>query len=205
LLVSPWGHHVGFVNRDLDAHGYIVPGLGDAGDRGGTTAVGPWSGADDQLLVERAQDLVDAGTRCAISSWSLGSLGGSRPLGPSGGAPRARVPRGGARPRRYLTSPSSPQAPSVEARTAPRRLRHPVNDTYALSALDIALWDLAAKTAGLPLAKLWGATTDRVAAYGSGGWGSYSIDDLIGEGTRYAAAGCRYYKMCARRSATASR
>ena len=66
---------------------------------------------------------------------------------------------------------------------------------YALSALDIGLWDLAAKTAGLPLSTLWGATTDRVAAYGSGGWGSYSIDDLIGEGKRYAAAGCRYYKM----------
>src|SRR6266571_3876524 len=66
---------------------------------------------------------------------------------------------------------------------------------YALSALDIALWDLTGKKAGLPLAKLWGATTDRVDAYGSGGWGSYSIDDLIGEATRYKAAGCRYYKM----------
>src|SRR5712692_2586913 len=66
---------------------------------------------------------------------------------------------------------------------------------YALSALDIALWDLTGKTANLPLAKLWGATTDRVDAYGSGGWGSYSIDDLIGEARKYAAAGCRYYKM----------
>src|SRR2546426_2399225 len=66
---------------------------------------------------------------------------------------------------------------------------------YALSALDIALWDLTGKTANLPLAKLWGATTDRVDAYGSGGWGSYSIDDLIGEAKKYAAAGCRYYKM----------
>ena len=66
---------------------------------------------------------------------------------------------------------------------------------YALSALDIALWDLAGKTANLPLAKMWGATTDRVDAYGSGGWGSYSIDDLIGEAKKYAAAGCRYYKM----------
>ena len=51
---------------------------------------------------------------------------------------------------------------------------------YALSALDIGLWDLAGKAANLPLAKLWGATTDRVDAYGSGGWGSYSLDDLIG-------------------------
>ena len=66
---------------------------------------------------------------------------------------------------------------------------------YALSALDIGLWDLAGKAANLPLAKLWGATTDRVDAYGSGGWGSYSLDDLIGEAKKYAAAGCHYYKM----------
>jgi D-arabinonate dehydratase len=66
---------------------------------------------------------------------------------------------------------------------------------YALSALDIALWDLTGKAAGLPLARLWGAMTDRVAAYGSGGWGSYSVNDLIGEAKRYAAMGCRYYKM----------
>ena len=66
---------------------------------------------------------------------------------------------------------------------------------YALSALDIGLWDVAGKAAGLPLAKMWGAVTDRVAAYGSGGWGSYSLDDLIGEAKRYTAMGCRYYKM----------
>src|SRR5437667_6580586 len=66
---------------------------------------------------------------------------------------------------------------------------------YALSALDIGLWDVTGKAAGLPLAKLWGAVTDRVSAYGSGGWGSYSLDDLIGEAKRYTAMGCRYYKM----------
>jgi D-arabinonate dehydratase len=66
---------------------------------------------------------------------------------------------------------------------------------YALSALDIGLWDVAGKAAGLPLAKMWGAVTDRVNAYGSGGWGSYSLDDLIGEAKRYVAMGCRYYKM----------
>src|SRR5438094_457493 len=66
---------------------------------------------------------------------------------------------------------------------------------YALSALDIGLWDVTGKAAGLPLAKLWGAVADRVPAYGSGGWGSYSLDDLIGEAKRYTAMGCRYYKM----------
>jgi len=66
---------------------------------------------------------------------------------------------------------------------------------YALSALDIALWDLVGKAAGLPLYKLWGAVTDRVPAYGSGGWGPYTVDDLVAEAQRYVALGCRYYKM----------
>ena len=44
----------------------------------------------------------------------------------------------------------------------------------ALSALDIGLWDIAGKAAKLPLYKLWGAFTDRIPAYGSGGWGKYS-------------------------------
>jgi len=66
---------------------------------------------------------------------------------------------------------------------------------YAISALDIGLWDIAGKAARLPLYKLWGAVTDRVTAYGSGGWPAYGIDDLIGEAQRYAKLGCRYYKM----------
>jgi L-alanine-DL-glutamate epimerase-like enolase superfamily enzyme len=66
---------------------------------------------------------------------------------------------------------------------------------YALSALDIGLWDLVGKAANLPLYKLWGAVTDRVPAYGSGGWSRYALGDLIGEAERYAALGCRYYKM----------
>src|SRR5262245_30747679 len=66
---------------------------------------------------------------------------------------------------------------------------------YALSALDIGLWDIVGKAANLPLYKLWGAVTDRVAAYGSGGWGGYSVDDIIGEAQHYVGFGCRYYKM----------
>lgn len=66
---------------------------------------------------------------------------------------------------------------------------------YALSIMDIALWDIAGKAAGLPLYKLWGAATDRVPAYGSGGWGGYSVADLVAEAEGYVARGCRYYKM----------
>ncbi|HEX5476640.1 MAG TPA: mandelate racemase/muconate lactonizing enzyme family protein [Burkholderiales bacterium] len=65
----------------------------------------------------------------------------------------------------------------------------------ALSALDIGLWDIAGQAAKLPLYRLWGAFSDRVACYGSGGWGKYTEKDLIEEAERYAAQGCRYYKM----------
>jgi len=65
----------------------------------------------------------------------------------------------------------------------------------ALSALDIGLWDLAGKAAGLPLYRLWGGATERVGAYGSGGWGRYTEADLIAEAEKYAALGCKYYKM----------
>jgi L-alanine-DL-glutamate epimerase-like enolase superfamily enzyme len=65
----------------------------------------------------------------------------------------------------------------------------------ALSALDIALWDLAGKAARLPLYRMWGAVTDQVACYGSGGWGKYAEKDLVAEAERYAGQGCRYYKM----------
>jgi L-alanine-DL-glutamate epimerase-like enolase superfamily enzyme len=66
---------------------------------------------------------------------------------------------------------------------------------YALSALDIGLWDIVGKAAGLPLYKLWGAAADRVGAYGSGGWAKYGIADLVAEAEKYAALGCKYYKM----------
>jgi L-alanine-DL-glutamate epimerase-like enolase superfamily enzyme len=65
----------------------------------------------------------------------------------------------------------------------------------AISALDIGLWDIAGKAAGLPLFKLWGGVADRIPAYGSGGWGRYTEGDLIGEAEKYAALGCKYYKM----------
>jgi len=66
---------------------------------------------------------------------------------------------------------------------------------YALSALDIGLWDIVGKSAKLPLYKIWGAVNDRIPAYGSGGWSKYSTAELIAEAEKYAALGCKYYKM----------
>ena len=66
---------------------------------------------------------------------------------------------------------------------------------YALSALDIGLWDITGKALGKPLYKLWGAVRHRIPCYGSGGWAKYGVDDLVREAEKYAALGCRYYKM----------
>jgi L-alanine-DL-glutamate epimerase-like enolase superfamily enzyme len=66
---------------------------------------------------------------------------------------------------------------------------------YALSALDIGLWDIAGKALGKPLYKLWGAVRHRIPCYGSGGWAKYSVDELVREASKYAAQGCKYYKM----------
>src|SRR3982751_5261053 len=66
---------------------------------------------------------------------------------------------------------------------------------YALSALDIGLWDIAGKAAATPLYKLWGAVTGRAPAYGGGGWPKYSVEDLVSEAKKYAGQGCKYYKM----------
>src|SRR5918992_858777 len=66
---------------------------------------------------------------------------------------------------------------------------------YALAALDIGLWDIIGKALGRPLYKVWGAMRRRIACYGSGGWAKYSLDDLVREAEKYAAYGCKYYKM----------
>ncbi|MFC5830666.1 L-talarate/galactarate dehydratase [Nonomuraea insulae] len=52
--------------------------------------------------------------------------------------------------------------------------------TQAIAALDIALWDLKAKRAGLPLAKLLGAHRDAVRCYNtSGGYLSMPIEEVV--------------------------
>ena len=48
----------------------------------------------------------------------------------------------------------------------------------AISAVDTALWDLKARTLDLPLATLLGRCRDRVPIYGSGGFTTYSADQL---------------------------
>jgi L-alanine-DL-glutamate epimerase-like enolase superfamily enzyme len=49
---------------------------------------------------------------------------------------------------------------------------------YAISAVDVALWDLKARLLGLPLHRLLGTVRDKVPVYGSGGFTSYDEDQL---------------------------
>ncbi|WP_328773627.1 enolase C-terminal domain-like protein [Streptomyces sp. NBC_00286] len=59
-----------------------------------------------------------------------------------------------------------------------RNAGRPGVGAMALSAVDVALWDLKARGLGLPLVQLLPAHHDRVPVYGSGGFTNYSLDRL---------------------------
>ncbi|MBR0797406.1 mandelate racemase [Bradyrhizobium jicamae] len=66
----------------------------------------------------------------------------------------------------------------------------------AISALDLALWDLKAQLLSVPLAKLLGCCRTNVPVYGSGGFTSYSNEELREQLGHWAKAdGCRFVKM----------
>jgi L-alanine-DL-glutamate epimerase-like enolase superfamily enzyme len=67
----------------------------------------------------------------------------------------------------------------------------------ALAAVDIALWDLAAQSAGLALCDLLGGRDDdRFPAYDTnGGWLSFSIDELVSNARTAVDAGFGAIKM----------
>ena len=66
---------------------------------------------------------------------------------------------------------------------------------YAMSALDIGLWDILGKSVDKPVWQLFGAYVDKVPVYGSGGFLPYSVDQLIAEAEGFRDQGCRYYKF----------
>ncbi|HKX18131.1 MAG TPA: mandelate racemase/muconate lactonizing enzyme family protein [bacterium] len=65
----------------------------------------------------------------------------------------------------------------------------------ALSAVDIALWDLKAQAAGEPLYRLLGGSRDRAEAYGSGINLNLPIPELLAQFRRWRARGFRAFKM----------
>jgi L-alanine-DL-glutamate epimerase-like enolase superfamily enzyme len=66
----------------------------------------------------------------------------------------------------------------------------------AISAVDIALWDLKARAHELSLVELFGSCRDAVPVYGSGGFTSMSSDELSAQVVdEWLAAGCTAVKI----------
>jgi L-alanine-DL-glutamate epimerase-like enolase superfamily enzyme len=67
---------------------------------------------------------------------------------------------------------------------------------FALSAIDMAVWDLRGKALGKPIHRLLGGCRSAVPTYASGGlWLGASIDELVAEARSFRAAGFRAMKM----------
>src|SRR5581483_8991025 len=76
-----------------------------------------------------------------------------------------------------------------------RNLGRPGAAMMAISAVDVALWDLKARLAGLPLAAMLGRARERVPVYGSGGFTSYDERKLRDELAGFVAAGIPRVKV----------
>lgn len=66
---------------------------------------------------------------------------------------------------------------------------------WAQAAVNIAMWDAWCKTLGQPIWKVLGASAKKIPGYGSGGWISYTIEELIHEVKNYAARGFKAVKI----------
>jgi L-alanine-DL-glutamate epimerase-like enolase superfamily enzyme len=75
----------------------------------------------------------------------------------------------------------------------------------AISAVDVALWDLKAKLLGVALVDLFGAAREAVDIYGSGGFTSYSDKQLAEQLGGWAAEGIGRVKMKVGRDAAADK
>jgi len=76
-----------------------------------------------------------------------------------------------------------------------RNMGRPGIASMAISVVDMALWDLKARLLNLPLVTLLGAVRDAVVVYGSGGFTSYSLDQLTQQLHQWVQEGIPRVKM----------
>lgn len=66
---------------------------------------------------------------------------------------------------------------------------------WGIAAVEIALWDLLGKQLGVPVCQLLGSNRAQVSIYGSGGWLSYALDELLAEMDGFKKRGFTMVKM----------
>ncbi|HEX3854412.1 MAG TPA: enolase C-terminal domain-like protein [Polyangiaceae bacterium] len=87
------------------------------------------------------------------------------------------------------------QAAHAKMRIATRNLGGDGITAMAISALDLALWDLKARVLEVPLCALLGAARSRVPVYGSGGFTSYDRETLQRQLAGWVEQGIRKVKI----------
>ena len=89
----------------------------------------------------------------------------------------------------------APMYTAVQLHNHLRNAGHPGIAMSAVSAVDIALWDLKARLLDLPLADILPRAHEAVPVYGSGGFTSYSLERLREQLGGWAAEGIPRVKM----------
>jgi L-alanine-DL-glutamate epimerase-like enolase superfamily enzyme len=86
---------------------------------------------------------------------------------------------------------------------AVRNLGHPGISASAIAAVDTSLWDLKARLLNVPFVTLLGQVRAAVPLYGSGGFTSYSVEQLQKQFAGWVGQGIRRVKMKIGRDAAA--
>jgi L-alanine-DL-glutamate epimerase-like enolase superfamily enzyme len=91
--------------------------------------------------------------------------------------------------------PLKPQEAWVQMQVQARQMGHAGIAAMAISAVDVALWDLKAKLLGVCLADVLPRYRESVPIYGSGGFCNYTDDQLRRQAAEWAEAGFRSMKI----------
>jgi L-alanine-DL-glutamate epimerase-like enolase superfamily enzyme len=89
----------------------------------------------------------------------------------------------------------SPSAAWRAMRRAVRNVGYPGVASSAISAVDVALWDLKARLLGVALSTLLGRVRERVPVYGSGGFTTYTAEHVQCQLAGWVAQGIKAVKM----------
>jgi L-alanine-DL-glutamate epimerase-like enolase superfamily enzyme len=155
----------------LDARAYTVPT--DAPEADGTLS---WEATTIVVVEARAGEHVGTGYSYAA-------------------APAAAVVEHLLRDQVLGEDALSPPSAWARMRRAVRNVGYPGIAAGAISAVDVALWDLKARLLGVALSTLLGGVRERVPAYGSGGFTTYDREQMERQLSGWVRHGARAVKI----------